>query len=181
VEQVSATILSGSIALSTINIGDAARRRKTTRISMLAPALPGTTLEPGDRFEVFLSSDGQNLGLPESFRELDLSVDELLDPHGTPKARHAERLGTLEHEEQLRTAELRQKKPIGRRSALAATAADRTAEAAVDSAFVGERSRPGSVGSGLGPVNGDHRSGDMSALWPAELLIRAEQDRPGRL
>jgi SNF2 family DNA or RNA helicase len=46
--------------------------------------LPSTTLEPGDRFEVFLSEDGRTLGLPESFRDLDLPVQQLLDTQGQP-------------------------------------------------------------------------------------------------
>ncbi len=50
----------------------------------LLVALPSTTLEPGDRFEVFLSADGQALGLPETFRDLDLVVDQVLDPSGRP-------------------------------------------------------------------------------------------------
>jgi SNF2 family DNA or RNA helicase len=45
-------------------------------------ASPGANLEQGDRFEVFLSSDGRTLGLPESFRDLDLAIDHLLAPDG---------------------------------------------------------------------------------------------------
>src|ERR1700735_214374 len=47
-------------------------------------ALPSTNLEPGDRFEIFLSSDGRTLGLPESFLDLDLAIEQLFDLHGQP-------------------------------------------------------------------------------------------------
>ena len=61
----------------------------------LLVALPSTTLEPGDRFEVFLSADGLALGLPETFRDLDLVVDQVLDPSGRPLQAHLD--DTLEN------------------------------------------------------------------------------------
>ena len=49
---------------------------------IVQPVLPSTILEAGDRFEVFLSADGRNLTLPESFLDLTPSIDQLLDPQG---------------------------------------------------------------------------------------------------
>lgn len=43
-----------------------------------------TRLEPGDRFEVFLSSDTRVLDLPESLLELDQPIDQLYGPDGRP-------------------------------------------------------------------------------------------------
>ncbi len=47
-----------------------------------AATLPVTALEAGDRFEVFLSADGRTIGLPESFVDLNLSIEQLLGPRG---------------------------------------------------------------------------------------------------
>ena len=41
-----------------------------------------TALEPGDRFEVGLSPDGLTLSLPESFLDMDQSIDQLIGPAG---------------------------------------------------------------------------------------------------
>ncbi|HEV8061974.1 MAG TPA: SNF2-related protein, partial [Gemmataceae bacterium] len=48
--------------------------------------LASTALETGDRFEVGLSLDGRTLNLPESFLELDQSIDQLTGPDGQPLA-----------------------------------------------------------------------------------------------
>ncbi len=49
-----------------------------------ASTLPATSLEAGDRFEVFLSADGRTIGLPESFVDHNLAVNQLLSPNGKP-------------------------------------------------------------------------------------------------
>jgi SNF2 family DNA or RNA helicase len=45
---------------------------------------PGTTLETGDRFEVTPSADERTLTLPESFLELNLSLEQLTGPDKRP-------------------------------------------------------------------------------------------------
>ncbi len=49
-----------------------------------AATLPATALETGDRFEVFLSADARTIGLPESLVDLNLAIEQLLDPRGRP-------------------------------------------------------------------------------------------------
>jgi SNF2 family DNA or RNA helicase len=54
-------------------------------------------LEAGDRFEVFASTDGRILTLPESFLELSQSVEELVDPVDQPLKFHlTDALSSLE-------------------------------------------------------------------------------------
>src|SRR3954470_12067526 len=43
-----------------------------------------TYLEPGDRFEVYLSSDARLLDLPASLLDLEESIEQLIGPEGQP-------------------------------------------------------------------------------------------------
>ena len=47
-----------------------------------------TDLEVGDRFDISLSSDGQTILLPDSFLELNHSIEELLGPDDLPLQFH---------------------------------------------------------------------------------------------
>src|ERR1700730_12728975 len=51
-------------------------------------AIPSTTLEAGDRFEVYPSPDGRTLTLPASFLELNETIEQLIGPDGQPQPFH---------------------------------------------------------------------------------------------